>query len=62
MHRIHQAAADRLPLLLGIVGAILLVVSGWPGWEMVYRHHIAIEPIAPEERNMIERHELRRVA
>ncbi len=57
-------ASDGLagPLVLEIIGAILLVASGWLGWEMVYRHHIAIEPIAPEERDMIERHELRRVA
>ncbi len=51
-----------VPLVLEIIGAILLVASGWLGWEMVYRHHIAIEPIAPEERDMIERHELQRVA
>ncbi len=44
MHRIHQAAADRTRL------------SRLIGWEMVYRHHIAIEPIASEERDMIERH------
>lgn len=51
-----------VPLVPEIVGTILLVASGWLGWEMVYRHHMAIEPIWPEERDLIERHELRHAA
>lgn len=51
-----------LPLALQVVGVALLAVSGWLGWEMVYRHHVAIEPVATEERRIVKSFERRRAA
>jgi len=29
-------------LALSAIGTLLLLFNGWKGWEMVYRHHVAI--------------------
>jgi uncharacterized membrane protein len=31
-------------LLLSIVTVLILLVTGWNGWEMVYRHGVAVSP------------------
>ncbi len=33
-----------LPLVLSVVGIALLLVSGWLGWELIYRHGVALSP------------------
>ncbi|HLY39493.1 MAG TPA: DUF2231 domain-containing protein [Candidatus Binatia bacterium] len=33
-----------LPFVLSIIGVGLLLVSGWFGWEMIYRQGVAISP------------------
>ena len=33
-----------LPLLLSAVAVGLLLVSGWLGWELIYRHGVAVAP------------------
>ncbi len=50
------------PLVLEIIGTVLLVASGWLGWEMVYRHHVAVEPMETQEREIVELHERRHAA
>jgi uncharacterized membrane protein len=37
-------AATGLPFVLSIIGIGLLLVSGWFGWEMIYRQGVAISP------------------
>lgn len=51
-----------LVLALEVVGVALLAISGWLGWEMVYRHHVAIEPVSAEEQRIVEEEERRRAA
>jgi uncharacterized membrane protein len=47
----HDAWTSVVPtgLVLSIVTVLILVVTGWNGWEMVYRHHVGVGPrsIAP---------------
>lgn len=50
------------PLVLQAVGALVLAVAGWLGWEMVYRHHVAIEHVTEEEERIVDAHERRRAA
>ncbi len=50
------------PLVLQAIGVALLTVSGWLGWEMVYRHHVGVEPISVEEVRIVEEEEHRRAA
>jgi len=38
-----QPAGAGLPFVLSIVAIVLLLVSGWLGWEMVYRHGVALD-------------------
>ncbi|HZP40248.1 MAG TPA: DUF2231 domain-containing protein [Candidatus Binatia bacterium] len=33
-----------LPIVLSAVGVGLLLVSGWFGWELIYREGVAVEP------------------
>jgi len=33
-----------LPFVLSIIGVGLLLVSGWFGWELIYRQGVAISP------------------
>jgi uncharacterized membrane protein len=33
-----------LPLLLSAVAVGLLLVSGWLGWELIYRYGVAVSP------------------
>jgi len=37
-------AETGLPFVLSIIGIGLLLVSGWFGWEMIYRQGVAISP------------------
>ncbi|MGE5618725.1 MAG: DUF2231 domain-containing protein [Sphingomonadaceae bacterium] len=50
------------PLILQALGVIWLGVSGWLGWEMVYRHHVGVEPVSNQERRIVEEEEHRRAA
>ncbi len=50
------------PLILQVLGVAWLTVSGWLGWEMVYRHHVAVEPVSAQEQEIVEEHERRRAA
>lgn len=56
------AADVTLPLVLQVIGVALLLVSGWLGWDLVYRHHVAIEPVSSEEARIVESFERRRAA
>lgn len=38
-----------LGLILSIVATLLLLFNGWKGWEMVYRHRVAIAPTEPTD-------------
>ena len=38
------APATGLPFLLSIIAVALLLVSGWFGWELIYRQGVAISP------------------
>jgi uncharacterized membrane protein len=42
--RIELGAAFVVPtgLTLSVVATLLLLFNGWKGWDMVYRHHVAI--------------------
>ncbi|HXG93875.1 MAG TPA: DUF2231 domain-containing protein [Blastocatellia bacterium] len=42
-----------IPLLLSVLGVILIMISGWLGGSMVYKHGIAVEP-QPEARTTEE--------
>ncbi len=53
------AVSITLPLALEVIGVLLLTVSGWLGWEMVYRHHVAIEPVSEDEKRIVESYERR---
>jgi uncharacterized membrane protein len=33
-----------IPVALSVVGVLLISISGWLGGEMVYVHHVAVEP------------------
>jgi uncharacterized membrane protein len=33
-----------IPIVLSVVGVLLISISGWLGGEMVYVHHVAVEP------------------
>jgi uncharacterized membrane protein len=33
-----------IPVALSVVGVILISISGWLGGDMVYVHHVAVEP------------------
>jgi len=33
-----------IPLLLSFLGAMLILVSGWLGGEMIYKHRVGVEP------------------
>jgi uncharacterized membrane protein len=37
---------SEVPLTLTVVGVALLLVSGWLGGEMVYRHRVGVEEAA----------------
>ena len=37
-------AATTLPFALSVVGVGLLLVSGWFGWQLIYRHGVAVAP------------------
>src|SRR5215212_7330472 len=39
-----------IPVLLSVVGVILITVSGWLGGELVYRHGVAVDERAAEEK------------
>jgi uncharacterized membrane protein len=45
----HDAYTSVVPtgLVLSVITVLLLLVTGWNGWEMVYRHRVGI---APEDR------------
>lgn len=43
-----------VPLLLQLVGTLLLVTSGWLGGHLIYRHHVAIEPVGAEEAALVD--------
>jgi uncharacterized membrane protein len=40
----HDAWTSVVPtgLTLSIITVLILVVTGWNGWEMVYRHHVGV--------------------
>jgi len=42
--RTMGSAATGLPFVLSIVAVALLLVSGWFGWEMIYRQGVALSP------------------
>jgi len=39
-----------IPVLLSVVGVILITVSGWLGGELVFRHGVAVDERAAEEK------------
>lgn len=52
-----QAIDIALPLVLQVVGLVVLSVSGWLGGELVYRHHVAVEPLNEVEEQTVDRYE-----
>jgi uncharacterized membrane protein len=34
-------------LVISLIVVLLLLASGWKGWEMVYRHHVGVSDQAP---------------
>jgi len=48
----HDAWTSVVPtgLTLSAITVVLLLVTGWNGWEMVYRHHVGVaDRVAPGE-------------
>lgn len=39
-----------IPVLLSVVGVILITISGWLGGELVFRHGVAVDERAAEEK------------
>ena len=52
-----QGASNAAPFLLTVVAVLLLLVSGWLGGEMVFRHGVA--QVGPETRAVGERRRVR---
>jgi len=40
-------AAGTKGLIVSLIVVLLLLVSGWKGWEMVYRHHVGVSDETP---------------
>lgn len=42
----HDAWTSVVPtgLVLSVIIVLILLVTGWNGWEMVYRHHVGVAP------------------
>jgi uncharacterized membrane protein len=40
--RYSSGAADSVGTTLSVVAVLLMLVTGWLGWEMVYRRRVAI--------------------
>ncbi|MBI4496561.1 MAG: DUF2231 domain-containing protein [Chloroflexi bacterium] len=60
LHLTGDALRGTLPLvvtLVNLVGVIILGVGGWLGGELVYRHHVGVEPTHPGERELRYDHE-----
>ncbi len=55
-------SAVGFPLVLQVIGVVLLTASGWLGAEMVYRHHVGVEPVSAQEAHIVEEHEEHRRA
>jgi uncharacterized membrane protein len=47
--RMNGLPGDTGPFLLTLVGVVLLLVAGWLGGEMVFRHGVAVDTSAPDE-------------
>jgi uncharacterized membrane protein len=45
--RYDSGMADTAGLVLSVIAVLLLVVTGWLGWEMVYRRHVGIADLVP---------------
>jgi len=43
-------AAGTKGLIISLIVVCLLLVSGWKGWEMVYRHHVGVSDEPPLRR------------
>jgi uncharacterized membrane protein len=41
------AAVGTTGLIISLIVVLLLLFSGWKGWEMVYRHHVGVADQAP---------------
>jgi hypothetical protein len=51
--RYSEGAAAVLPagLVLSVVAVVLMLFTGWMGWQMVYRDHVAVSDEAdPQDR------------
>jgi uncharacterized membrane protein len=43
----EPTAAGTKGLIVSLIVVCLLLVSGWKGWEMVYRHHVGVSDETP---------------
>jgi len=50
-HRYSEGSAAVLPtgLVLSLVAVGLMLFTGWMGWQMVYRDHVAVSDVADPE-------------
>src|SRR6185503_16676228 len=50
--RYSEGAAAVLPtgLILSAVSVLLMLFTGWMGWQMVYRDHVGVSDIVPQDR------------
>jgi len=43
----EPTSAGTKGLIISLIVVLLLLVSGWKGWEMVYRHHVGVSDEPP---------------
>ena len=36
-------------LILSLVSVLLMLFTGWMGWQMVYRDQVAVSDVAPQD-------------
>jgi uncharacterized membrane protein len=50
-----EAAVLPTGLILSLIVVVILLFTGWKGWEMVYRHHVGVSDEDVQSRESIKR-------
>ena len=50
-----EAAVVPTGLVLSLIVVVILLFTGWKGWEMVYRHHVGVSDEDVQSRESIKR-------
>jgi len=50
-----EAAVLPTGLVLSLIVVVILLFTGWKGWEMVYRHHVGVSDEDVQSRESIKR-------